>query len=527
MNVTTMHAPPPLIELLDMKKAFGAVRALDGVSARFRPGSFHALLGENGAGKSTLVKCLMGFHAADAGTIRIGGEARAIRDPRAANAAGLGMVYQHFTLVPSMTVAENLVLARADLAAVIDWRAERKRIDAFLERMPFRLDPDAPATALAAGEKQKLEILKQLYLGVRVLILDEPTSVLTPQESDEVLSHARKLADAGLLTVVLITHKFREVRAHAGEVTVLRGGRNAGGGKVAALDTDALIEMTFGARPAPAGAARSERVGGGNSGGGNSGGAPYLELRDISALNDRGSPAVRDFSLQVAAGEIVGVAGVSGNGQKELVEVLAGQREPEGGGIAVAGKPYGRSRAEMRACGVYLLAEEPLHSSCVRAMSVADNLALRDFDAPGSTPDAKRGGWFVDRAAIERNARDLIARFGIRCAGPGARIDTLSGGNVQRTVLARELGGDVRLLIAQNPCLGLDFAATREIRERILQARNGGAAVLLLSEDLDELLELADRIVVMLDGRLVFSTPRAQAGAAELGQHMTGSGRRL
>jgi simple sugar transport system ATP-binding protein len=501
-------APPPLIELLDMKKAFGAVRALDGVSARFEPGSFHALLGENGAGKSTFVKCLMGFHAADAGTIRIAGEARAIRDPRAANAAGLGMVYQHFTLVPSMTVAENLVLARADLAGIIDWRAERKRIDAFLARMPFRLDPDAPATALAAGEKQKLEILKQLYLGVRVLILDEPTSVLTPQESDEVLSHARRLADAGLLTVVLITHKFREVRAHAGEVTVLRGGRNAGGGKVAALDTDALVEMTFGARPAAASAARAER----------SPGASYLELRAISALNDRGSPAVRELSLQVAAGEIVGVAGVSGNGQKELVEVLAGQREPEGGSIAVAGKPYGRSRAEMRAAGVYLLAEEPLQSSCVRAMSVADNLALRDFDAPECT----RAGWFVERAAIERRARDLIGRFGIRCAGPGARIDTLSGGNVQRTVLARELGRDVRLLIAQNPCLGLDFAATREIRERMLEARNRGAAVLLLSEDLDELLELADRILVMLDGRLVYSTPRAQAGAAELGLHMTG-----
>ena len=500
--------PPPLIEAIDMKKAFGPVRALDGVSVRFEPGSFHALLGENGAGKSTLVKCLMGFYAADSGTIRVDGEARALRDPRAANAAGLGMVYQHFTLVPSMTVAENLILARPGHAGIIDWRAERKRIDAFLSRMPFSLDPEVPATALAAGEKQKLEILKQLYLGVRVLILDEPTSVLTPQESDEVLSHARKLADAGLLTVVLITHKFREVRAHASEVTVLRGGKNAGGGKVAALDTEALIEMTFGARPAPVSAARTEGAPGGN----------YFELRAISALNDRGSPAVRDLSLQVASGEIVGVAGVSGNGQKELVEVLAGQREPEGGSMTVAGKPYGRSRAEMRALGVYLLAEEPLNSSCVRSLSVADNLALRDFDAPGFA----RSGLLLDRAAIERRARDLIGRFGIRCSGPGARIDTLSGGNVQRTVLARELSGDVRLLIVQNPCLGLDYAATREIRERILEARNRGAAVLLLSEDLDELLELADRIVVMLDGRLVFATTRAQAEAAELGRHMTG-----
>ena len=508
MTAGTDLRPPPLVEALDMKKAFGRVRALDGVSARFEPGSFHALLGENGAGKSTLVKCLMGFYAADSGTIRIDGEARQIRDPRAANAAGLGMVYQHFTLVPSMTVAENLILARPDLPGVLDWRAERKRIDAFLSRMPFSLDPDAPATTLAAGEKQKLELLKQLYLGVRILILDEPTSVLTPQESDEVLSHARGLADAGLLTVVLITHKFREVRAHAGEVTVLRGGKNAGGGKVATLDTEALIEMTFGARPASVSAARAERAAGGI----------YLELRAISTLNDRGSPAVRDLSLKVASGEILGIAGVSGNGQKELVEVLAGQREPEAGVIAVAGKPYGRSRAEMRALGVHLIAEEPLDSSCVRSMSVADNLALRDFDAPGFA----RHGWFVDRAAIERRAIDLIARFGIRCPGPDARIETLSGGNIQRTVLARELSGDVRLLIVQNPCLGLDYSATREIRERILEARNHGAAVLLLSEDLDELLELADRIVVMLDGRLVFATTRGQAEAAELGMHMTG-----
>ena len=353
--------PPPLIEADGMNKSFGDVRALDGVSVRFEPGSFHALLGENGAGKSTLVKCLMGFHAADSGTIRVGGEPRAIRDPRAAHAAGLGMVYQHFTLVPSMTVAENLILARTDLAAVIDWRAERRAIDAFLARMPFSLDPDAPAMSLAAGEKQKLEILKQLYLGVRVLILDEPTSVLTPQEADEVLSHARRLADAGLLTVVLITHKFREVRAHAREVTVLRGGRNAGGGPVAELDTEALFELTFGAPPVARSAVRAERAAG----------ATYRELRSLSASNDRGAPAVRGLSLQVASGEIVGVAGVSGNGQRELVEVLAGQREPDGGEIAVAAHPYRRSRGEMRASGPpQRMPKRPIRSRAHRSIAV-------------------------------------------------------------------------------------------------------------------------------------------------------------
>lgn len=500
--------PPPLVEVQDIRKRFGDVQALDGVSLRFEPGTFHALLGENGAGKSTLVKCLMGFHAPDSGTIRVDGEARMISDPRAAHALGLGMVYQHFTLVPSMTVAENLLLARADVPGIIRWRKERRGIDEFLARMPFSLDPDAPVASLAAGEKQKLEILKQLYLGARFLILDEPTSVLTPQESDEVLSHARRLADAGWLTVVLITHKFREVRAHAHEVTVLRGGANAGGGLVAGLDADALVEMTFGERPATDYASRGHQATGNH----------YLELRDISALNDRGAAAVRALSLDVAAGEIVGIAGVSGNGQRELVEVLSGQREPESGDMMVAGRPYQRTREDIRELGVFLLAEEPLASSCVRTLSVADNLALRDFDVP---PFA-RAGVLIDRAAMERRARDAIGQFSIRCAGPHARIDTLSGGNVQRAVLARELSEDVRLLVAQNPCFGLDFAATREIRSRLLEARNRGAAVLLLSEDLDELLELADRIVVMLDGRLVFETDRAQADASEIGSHMAG-----
>jgi ABC-type uncharacterized transport system ATPase subunit len=505
--------PPPLIEALDFCKRFGAVQALDRVSVRFEPGSFHALLGENGAGKSTLVKCLMGFHALDSGTVRIDGKMQAIADPKAAHALGLGMVYQHFTLVPSMTVAENLVLARPDLPRLIDWRAERKTIDAFLARMPFRLDPEAPAVALAAGEKQKLEILKQLYLGARVLILDEPTSVLTPQEADEVLGHVRRLADEGSLTVVLITHKFREVRAYAREVTVLRGGRNAGGGSVAALDSDALVRMTFGERPLPTAAQR-----GGDAGGGE----PYLEVRGLNALNDRGAAAVRDITLHVARGEIVGVAGVSGNGQRELVEVLAGQRELESGAIAVAGRPYGRTRAEMRSRGVFLLAEEPLASSCVRSMTVAENLALRDFD---HAPFAHAGGR-VDFKAIEAHAHRLIEAFRIRCAGPHARIDTLSGGNVQRAVLARELSGKVQLLVAQNPCLGLDFAATREIRGKILEARNRGAAVLLVSEDLDELLELADRILVMLEGRIVFETGRAGAAAEAIGRHMTEGTRR-
>jgi simple sugar transport system ATP-binding protein len=241
-----------------------------------------------------------------------------------------------------------------------------------------------------------------------------------------------------------------------------------------------------------------------------------LEIERLTTRNDRGVPAVVDASLTVRAGEIVGVAGVSGNGQRELVEVLAGQREPDAGTVRVHGEPYRRTRAEIRRHRVHVLAEEPLRNACVRGMSVAENLALRSFDEPRST----HARWFVSRRAIRRQALALIGRFGIRAEGPDARLDTLSGGNVQRAVLARELSAEVALLVAQNPCAGLDFAATAEIRARLAAARNDGAAVLLLSEDLDELLELADRIVVMFEGRFVYETPRDGADLHVIGHYM-------
>ncbi len=489
-----------------MTKRFGALTALDDVSLRLAPGAFHAILGENGAGKSTLVKCMMGYHRADAGRLLVDGQEHQVAGPRGAHHLGFGMVYQHFTLVPSMTVAENLILGRDDLPAVVAWAAERERMEAFLRRMPFRVDLDRAAGALAAGEKQKIEILKQLFLGRRVLILDEPTSVLTPDEADQILGVLRTMAREGQVTVVLITHKFREVEAFAHEVTVLRAGRRIGGGHVKDLTRGDLVAMMIGAASLPEPAPRASLAPS----------PPMLAVEALTVLDDKALTAVRELSLAVGAGEILGVAGVSGNGQRELVETLAGQRSPEAGLIRVAGERYRPTRRQMRRRRVFVLPEEPLSNACVRRMTIAENLAFRNFDEP---PIAVTGG-FLSRRALRDRGRELIDRFKIRAAGPDASLDTLSGGNVQRTVLARELSQSPKVLVAQNPCAGLDVAATAEIRGRIMAARNAGAAVLLLSEDLDELMELADRIVVMFEGRLVYETARAAADPHTIGHSM-------
>jgi general nucleoside transport system ATP-binding protein len=499
----------PAISMQRVTKRFGGFTALEDVSLRIDEGSFHGLLGENGAGKSTLVKCLAGYHRPDAGSILVDGQERSIRSPHDAHALGIGMVYQHFTLVPSMTVAENLVMARDHVPAVVSWRRERERLAAFMRRVPFELRLDAPVSSLAAGEKQKLEILKQLYLERRFMILDEPTSVLTPQEADEVLGLLKGMVRERRLTVLMITHKFREVMAFADRVSVLRRGRLAGEGRTAELTPTALAEMMIGSREIPSLEAGRAPVATAQ--------AVRLAVRGLVVEDDHGAPAVRGVDLEVRAGEIVGVAGVSGNGQRELVEALIGQRRATSGAVLVAGEPYRATRREIERHRVSSLPEEPLRSACVGAMTVADNMALRNFDrAPLSFASVLRRGRV--RAQCER----LVREFKVQTPGPDAPIRSLSGGNVQRAVLARELSGDVAVLIVANPVFGLDFAAVAEIHRRIVAARDAGAAVLLVSEDLDELLKLSDRLVVMCDGRLVHETPTAGADMGQIGRSMAG-----
>ena len=498
------------VEMLGMTKRFGAFTALDGVSLKVGAGSFTALLGENGAGKSTLVKCLVGYHPPDAGEITVGGRERDIKSPHDAHALGIGMVYQHFTLVPSMTVAENLVMARDHVPAIVDWKAEWERLAAFTATVPFKLDLDRPVARLAAGEKQKVEILKQLYLRRRFMILDEPTSVLTPAEADEVLGMLRAMTRAGEVTVLMITHKLREVMAFADAVAVLRRGRLVGQGRTAELTPGVLAQMMVGTREIPQSHAKKTVVA-------RNGGAPPLVVRDLRVEDDAGRPAVDGLSLAVGAGEIVGVAGVSGNGQRELMEALVGQRPKAAGEILVGGEPFRATRDEIRRHRVFSLPEEPLRNACVPAMSVAENMTLRNFDrSPQSS-----GPW-LRRGAVRAQAERWIDAFGIKTQGADAPMTTLSGGNVQRAVLARELSEPVSVLIAANPVFGLDFAAVAEIHDRILAARNAGAAVLLVSEDLDELLELSDRIVVIFGGRIVHETATAKADIAVIGPCMAG-----
>ena len=499
---------PPRLEAVSMTKRFGPLVALDDVSLTLEPGTFHALLGENGAGKSTLVKCIMGYYRADTGSLLVNGKSCRVASPRAAHDLGIGMVYQHFTLVPNMSVAENLLLSRSHLPSIVRWGAEQRAMEAFLATMPFSVDLSAPVAALSAGEKQKLEILKQLYIDSRILIFDEPTSVLTPGEADEILGLLKRMTRANKLSVLMITHKLREVSAYAEEVTVLRQGRVSGKGRAAELSAQDLTRMMVGMTTLPKQAARQrhpERP-------------VRLKLSNLSADDNKGHRALAGVSLEVHGGEIVGIAGVSGNGQREMTEILAGQRESAGGTVAVHGEPYRASRAEMRRHKVFCLPEEPLRNACVARMAISDNLAFRRFDvAPFAI-----GGVLTNRAAIRSAAIALIDQFQVKASSPDARVETLSGGNVQRMVLARELSQEVAILVAANPCFGLDIAAIGEIRSRIMQVRNKGAAVLLVSEDLDELFELSDRILVISGGRITYATDVSGADRAIIGRHMAG-----
>ena len=509
MLTNTLRPGPPSLELVNVTKRFGSFVANENVSLKVRPGSFHALLGENGAGKSTLVKCIMGYHAADEGDIIVDEASRDIRSPYDAYRLGIGMVYQHFTVVPAMTVAENLLLARPDLPLRIHWKTELERLEKFLETAPFKVDLHAPVSELAAGQKQKVEILKQLYLNSHLLILDEPTSVLTPQEADEVLGMLRKMVDAKQLSVLIITHKFREVTSYCDEITVLRKGKLAGSGKVKDLSVSDMAVMMMG----------EQRQGKTMEKAPQTPGATLLELRDLHANRDNGIEAVSGVNLAVRAGEIVGIAGISGNGQRELVEVLGGQRPATSGHVQVGGEDFRMTRQEMRKHQFYLLPEEPLRNACAPQMTVSENIALRTFDRP---PMA-RWRWLLNSRAIRNNGRKWIEAFKVKTPGPQAPIGNLSGGNVQRAVLARELGpGTAKVLVVANPCFGLDFGAVDFIHSQLLEARSKGVAILLVCEDLDELLSLSDRVLVMTGGKLVYEAPVEAANIQEIGQKMAG-----
>jgi simple sugar transport system ATP-binding protein len=486
-------------------KRYGPLLANDRVDLDLRAGEVHALLGENGAGKTTLMRILYGLASADAGEMVVDGRPVDIRSPRDAIAAGIGMVSQHFTLVRPMTVAENLILGRAR-GARLDLGMARALTHEASRSLGTTIDPDVRIEDLSVGERQRVEILKALSRDCRVLILDEPTAVLVPQEIESLFTTLRRLA-AGGLSVVFISHKLPEVRVICDRVTVLRRGQVVGTVD-ATTDERELARMMVGR--VTFGVVRQDTLALASD-------PPALSITGLSATGRHGLPALRDIDLVVRPGEIVGVAGVSGNGQTELVELLSGMRRPTAGSIRVGTvEVAGADPATVMAAGIGRIPEDR-HASLVLDMSVALNLVLEHLD------DFVHGGR-LDTARIRAHAQELIDRFAIR-AGPDDRVRTLSGGNIQKVLLARVLSRDPRVVVVSQPTRGLDVGATEYVRSELLARREAGSAVLLVSEDLDELLALSDRIVVLYEGAIVGDLPVAHADPERLGMLMAGRGR--
>jgi general nucleoside transport system ATP-binding protein len=498
------------LELRGITKRFPGVVANDDVNLEVRAGEIHALLGENGAGKSTLMKILYGLYQPDGGEILLNGAPVQIGSPQDAIARGIGMIHQHFMLVPSLTVAENIALGMRSTRGI---RLDLDRVAAEVQRLAtlygLRVDPRTYVWQLSVGEQQRVEILKALMRGADLLVLDEPTAVLTPQEVEDLFRMLSQMRTEGR-ALIFISHKLREVLALSDRVSVLRDGRQVGTFPTAGLSRADLARLMVGREVTTT--RRAETITPTPSG------APILELRGLAAQGERGTPALREVDLDLHAGEILGLAGVSGNGQRELAEVIAGLRPLTGGQILLGGRPLTGGPARRAAAGVSYIPEERMRDGTVLEFSVAENLILRDHGRP---PFAR--GPLLDLGQIDRFCREMIQRFAIKTPGPQTAIKSLSGGNIQKVIMARELSGDPAVLIAAQPTRGVDIGATAAIHQMLLALRERGGAVLLISEDLDEIQAIADRIAVIHAGRIAAVLSRAEATPERLGLLMTGA----
>lgn len=504
----------PAVELVGIGKRFGAVVANDGVDLTLRRGSVHAVMGENGAGKSTLMSILYGLYRPDTGHILRDGRRVEFASPLDAIAERLGMVHQHFRLFDSMTVAENVVLGQEPRRAgrfrrtLIDRAAAAARVTELAGRYGLAVDPAARVGSLPAGARQRVEILKALHREAEVLILDEPTAVLTPGEVRSLFAVVRKAADDGA-TVVLVTHKIHEVLDVSDEVTVLRDGVVTAHVRTADTTAAALVTAMTGRDVVPA-----------RNAGGGSPGDPVLEVEQL-AVSDGERTLVDDVSLTVRRGEIVGIAGVSGNGQHHLVATLLGTHRVAAGTIRIAGvDATAGSVRDRRALGVAVIPEDRRGEGTAITMSVAENLALGHHRAP---PIGRRG--LLSGRAMRARAQELIADFDIRTGSDQLPAGSLSGGNAQKLVVARELAHEAPLLIAEQPTQGVDIGAIEAVHRRLIGYRDDGHGVLLVSHEISELLALADRILVMFEGRVVAEFARADATPENLGAAMSGAGR--
>ena len=496
-----------LLEITNVTKTFPGVVANENISITVAAGEIVALLGENGAGKSTLVKSVFGLVRPDSGEIRIKGELITPGDTSGAIARGVGMVHQHFQLVPVMTVTENIILGDEPKRGIfLNMKAARAEVLALSEKYGLEVDPDAFVEDLAVGTQQRIEILKALRKDVDLLILDEPTAVLTPQETDEFLQVMRNLAALGV-GVLFITHKLREVMAVADRVVVLRNGRVAGSTSPKETDEEGLAQLMVG-RNVVLQVEKSEAKPE----------AAILVIRDLSVNDDRKHLAVDGLNLEVRAGEIVGVAGVEGNGQRELVEAICGMRPRISGEILVAGEATPDMHPhKIHSMGVSHIPEDREKHGLVTTYSIEDNLVLNQFDR---APFAK--GWIRNMAALEENATRLVKEFDIRTPSISTTAGALSGGNKQKVVVARELSQDTRVVVAAQPTRGVDVGSIEFIHNQLIAARDAGAAVLLVSAELDEILSLADRVAVMFGGKIVAILEAKEAERVLVGRLMAG-----
>jgi general nucleoside transport system ATP-binding protein len=497
----------PVLELRGITKRFPGIVADDHIDFDLRDGEVHALLGENGAGKSTLMNIVYGLYHPDEGEIRVNGEPVRIHSPRDAIGRGIGMVHQHFMLIPVMTVAENIVLGQEPTKAgdLLDYGAARKRVADLSRQFGFAISPDAKVEKIGVGQQQRVEILKALYREADILILDEPTAVLTPQEASELFEILRTLTREGM-SIIFISHKLNEVLEIADRITVLRRGKKIDTVPRAGATEEGLARMMVG-REVLLRVDKTPTIPG----------EPLLTIEDLHALSELGLGAVNGVSFDVRRGEIVGLAGVDGNGQSELVEALSGLRKVEAGTVRLAGRDVtGASAHTVLDQGLGHIPEDRQRRGLVLNFSLAENLALHDYD---SAPNS-RFGWLYPRRLVQR-ARGILRQFDVRGGGPQTLASALSGGNQQKVVVGREIARDPRVLLAAQPTRGLDVGAIEFVHRRLIEARDAGTAVLLVSLELDEILSLSDRILVIYEGKIVGEYP-PDVSEETLGLAMTG-----
>jgi general nucleoside transport system ATP-binding protein len=500
---------PLAVELRSITKRFGGFVANDRVNLKAEHGKIHAIIGENGAGKTTLMNVLFGLLQPDEGAILIEGAQTTLPNPAAAIKAGIGMVHQHFKLVRSLTVAENVFLGmEIRRGPFIDHRAQAEKTSALSKQFGLLVDPNEKVGLLSVGIEQRVEILKVLARGARTIILDEPTAVLTPQESRELFQTLRGFVAEGM-TLLFISHHLEEVMEVSDVVTVLRNGREVGVRAVAGLSREELVQMMVGRAVSFERRRRSRAAG-----------VPIVEIRDLWVRDDRRLQAVKGVSFDIRPGEIVGVAGVAGNGQSELTEAIAGLRPASNGSIRLEGRELvGSSARDVRSAGVAHVPGDRLVRGVDRYASIASNILMGRQDA---SPWSRNG--IIDRSYLRRQTEILMKRFDIRASDPRSLIKSLSGGNIQKVVLAREFSTTARFLLVDQPTRGVDIGATEAIHDEIMRQRGEGRAILLISVQLDELIALSDRILVMFGGRIVGELDAENASEEELGLLMAGVG---